>query len=206
MNTQILPVSLQTNHVKEGNKDIYFPQVIHLKDKHVERKINQSIINLLHSLITWQKEQQGTNEFTEIIGQYEIKTNERHILSLNLTNYAYAEGFAHGLTVIKSLTFDTNTGNVYQLSDLFAPNSNYIQILSRKVAAQIKERQIPLLNSFNQIHPNQDFYLADKSIVLYFQLYEITPYYIGLPMFPISIYELEDIAKKDGLLTKLIAH
>src|SRR5699024_12688858 len=128
------------------------------------------------------------------------------LLSLYRSYCGLSQCFAHGLTVIKSLTFDTNTGNVYQLSDLFAPNSNYIQILSRKVAAQIKERQIPLLNSFNQIHPNQDFYLADKSIVLYFQLYEITPYYIGLPMFPISIYELEDIAKKDGLLTKLIAH
>ena len=206
MNTQILPVSLQTNHVKEGPKDIYFPQVIHLKDKHVERKINQAIVHLLHSLINWQKEQQGTNEFTEIIGQYEIKTNERHILSLNLINYAYAEGFAHGLTVIKSLTFDTTTGETYELSDLFAPNSDYIKVLSHKVAEQIKERDIPLLNTFTHIQPNQDFYLADKALVLYFQLYEITPYYIGLPMFPVSIYDLEGIAKKDGLLTRLMAN
>src|SRR5699024_2090857 len=106
MNTQILPVSLQTNHVKEGNKDIYFPQVIHLTDKHVERKINQSIINLLHTLITWQKEQQGTNAFTEVLGPYDVKTNARDIRRLNPSIYAYAEGFAHGLAAINALTFD----------------------------------------------------------------------------------------------------
>ncbi|WP_231505605.1 RsiV family protein [Bacillus sp. EB01] len=56
------------------------------------------------------------------------------------------------------------------------------------VAAQIKERSIMTLEPFTGIKPNQDYYIADKAIVLFFQLYDLAPYAYGFPYFPISIY------------------
>ena len=56
-------------------------------------------------------------------GSYEIKTNERNVLSLSLLNYAYTYPSAHGLTKVRSLTFDVQTGKSYTLKELFKPEA-----------------------------------------------------------------------------------
>lgn len=203
MPTPALPVSIQTMVIEQQGSTIYYPQVEGLQNAHVQQSINQMIVQLMQLLVQQQYHQQGTDNFTEMIGTFEIKTNERNVLSLSLTNYAFAYQHAHGLTLIKSLTFDTETGRSYTLQDLFKPGSDYVDVLSTFVQKQINERDIPILNNFSTISPDQDFYIADKSLVLYFQLYEITPYYIGLPMFPISVFDLQDIIVEDGPLGRM---
>ena len=117
--------------------------------------------------------------------------------------YYYAYQAAHGMTIVKSLTFDIKTGRTYKLSSLFKPDSNYVKVLSDIISLQIKVREIPLLDDFKGIDPEQDYYIADKSLVVYFQLYEITPYVYGLPYFPISVYELQDIIRDEGALGRM---
>lgn len=197
---QALPVSIKTMVMKQNGTTIYYPQVIGLQNMHVQQSINQTIYQLVQYLMQQQYKQQGVSSFEEMIGTFEIKTNERNILSLSLSNYAYAFQHANGLTIMKSLTFDVQTGKNYQLKDLFKPGSDYVKTLSAIVQKQIKERDLPLLNGFSGISPNQDFYIADKALVLYFQPIEITPHYIGLPMFPISVFEIQDIIDENGPL------
>ncbi|BBH19974.1 hypothetical protein Back11_13190 [Paenibacillus baekrokdamisoli] len=199
-----LPVGIQTHSMTSPGTTIYYPQIVGLQNRSVQEHINRTIINLVTILKQEQlRVQTGTN--MQMTGHYEIKTNERGILSLILTNYAYSQPMAHGNTIAKSLTFDVNTGKLYSLSDLFKPGSDYVAALSSQISVQLKQRDLPLLNSFTAIKPNQDFYLADKSIVIYFQLYEITPYYVGFPMFPISIYSVQDIIAEGGPLDLLSA-
>jgi hypothetical protein len=186
--------------IKQDGTTIYYPQVVCLQNMNAQQSINQAIYQLVQSLIQQQYQQQAADSFTEMIGTFEIKTNERNILSLSLSNYAYAYQHAHGLTLMKSLTFNILNGKQYNLKDLFKPGSNYVDVLSRNIQQQIKERDIPLLDGFTKISPDQDFYIADKSLVIYFQLYEITPYYVGLPMFPISVFEIQDIIDENGPL------
>ena len=66
-----------------------------------------------------------------------------------------------------------------------------------------KHRDIQLLNEFTAIQTNQDFYIADKVLVIYFQLYEITPYVEGLPMFAISVFDLIDIIDENSPLSRM---
>lgn len=196
------PVSIQTGSTTAPGTTIYYPLVIGLPNRNVQDQINRTIIGLASYLRQEQlKVQTGTN--MQMTGHYEIKTNERGILSLILSNYAYSQPMAHGNTIAKSLTFDVNTGKLYSLPDLFKPGSNYAAVLSKQISEQLKERDLPLLNGFTAIGPNQDYYLADKSIVVYFQLYEITPYYVGFPMFPISNYTLLPIAAEGGPIDTL---
>ena len=197
---QTLPVSIQTMVIKQGGITIYYPQVIGLQNIKAQQSMNQNIYQLVQYLMQQQYKQQGVNSFEEMIGTFEIKTNERNILSLSLSNYAFAFQHANGLTIMKSLTFNTQTGERYQLKDLFKPGSDYVNVLSAIVQEQIKERDIPILNEFPGISPNQDFYIADKALVLYFQPIEITPHYIGIPMFPISVFEIQDIIDENGPL------
>ncbi|MGC6587785.1 DUF3298 domain-containing protein [Paenibacillus sp. Dod16] len=197
------PVSIHTlTHTAPGLV-IHYPQVYGLMNPGAEEAINRAIIDQIQDM---QREQQqiqtGTNPQTT--GTFEIKTNERGILSLVLTNYTYSEPMAHGHTVTKGLTFSTATGKSYALSDLFRPGSSYQAVLAAEVNRQIKERGIPVLESSPvTVSPNQDFYLADKSLVIFYPLYAITPYYVGFPMFPISVYDLLGMAPENGLLSDL---
>lgn len=200
---QAPPVSIQTMTIKQQGTQIYFPQVIDLQNVYAQQVINQEIFQLVQFLIQEQYEQQEVDSFEEMIGLFEIKTNERNILSLSLSNYAFAFQHANGLTIMKSLTFNVETGKSYALKDLFKKESNYIEVLSDIVQEQIKERDIPILNGFTSISSDQDYYIADKSLVLYFQPIEITPHYFGFPMFPISVFELQDIIDENGPLGKM---
>ncbi|MCX7922998.1 MAG: DUF3298 and DUF4163 domain-containing protein [Clostridia bacterium] len=201
MDTTKFPVQIVTHRLVRPNLDVYYPAVTGLGIPAVHQRINTAIFNLVQKLISDQGYYQ--NPQMQVTGYYELKTNERGILSLDMENYAYAPMAAHGLTVIKSLTFDTQTGKQYQLGELFKPGSNYVKVLSDIIQKQITQRQVPLLTEFTQIAPNQDYYIADKTLVVYFQLYELTPYVYGFPMFPISVYDLQDIITDNGPLGRM---
>lgn len=180
---------------------VYYPVIHGLPNSVVEGKINRSIMSALNRLLR----DQGLflKELQEMIGYFEVKTNERNILSLALNVYSYTGG-AHGNTMLRSLTFDITTGKRYSLKDLFKPNSNYVTRLSKLIQDQIKDRKLPILEPFTSIKPDQDYYIADKSLVIYFQLYELVPYVYGFPYFPISVYDIQDIIDEEGPLGKMI--
>lgn len=196
MENRIYPIMVNTLKMKDTNFEVDYPQVTCLMNPNAQEIINRTIINNVYELI------QKQSPFVEMDGTYELKNNDKGILSLTLINYAFAGG-AHGNTLVKGLTFNVETGHLYTLSELFKPNSDYVEEISEIIKAQIKERDLPTLGDFTEISPDQDFYIADKCLVIFFQLYEITPYSVGIPYFPISIYELEDIISERGPLQRM---
>ncbi len=145
-----LPVSIKTYKVKP-KLDVVFPQVYGMKNTVSQHKMNNKILDYTNRLIV----KQGYNEgmVQEMIGKYELKTNERKVLSLSVVNYAFTGG-AHGLTLMKSLNFDTTTGKNYKLYKLFKEKSDYVGILSKLVEEQIKARNIQTLDDFKGINLN----------------------------------------------------
>ena len=139
---------------------------------------------------------------TYVSGTYEIKTNERDVLSIALIGLGNFHG-AHPITVIKSLNIDVKSGRTYGLKDLFKPQSDYIKKIDEMISEQIKEREILIFDGFKGISPNQDYYIADMSIIVYYQQSDITAYALGFPYFPIPIYKLQDNILEDGLLERL---
>ncbi|MBD0382489.1 DUF3298 domain-containing protein [Paenibacillus sp. WST5] len=195
------PVSIQTYSVKREKLDLLYPAVVNLTPYAVGHSINTIIVNTVNQMLHDQGYPQ--NPLTDVSAYYELKTNERHILSLSLINYAFSGG-AHGLTIQKSLTFSTETGKLYALKDLFKPGSNYVARLTAMIQAQIKARNIPLLVDFTSIRPDQDYYIADKALVVYFQVYELAAYVYGFLYFPISVYDIQDIIDENGPLGKML--
>ena len=202
MNGADLFVSIKTYKLDMPKLEIYYPQIYGLKNIYVQDKINNSILEAIYE----QLKDQGyyDNPETEITGTWELKNDSKGILSLTLINYAFSGG-AHGLTKVKGLTFDLSTGKQYELHELFKPKSDYVDLISEKIKKQIKKRDIPVLDEFTKIRIDQDYYIADLSLVIFFQLYEIAPYVYGIPYFPISIYSLEDIIEEDGPLGKMLS-
>ncbi|MFZ7103552.1 MAG: DUF3298 domain-containing protein [Peptococcaceae bacterium] len=201
MNIIKLPVQTYPKRLCGPRLDVFYPVIAGGPNPSAEGMINYTIYNTVQKLL-WE---QGyfQNPLANVTGGFEIKNNQRDILSLSVINYTFAGG-AHGMTIIKSLTADISTGRFYKLADLFKPGSNYVEVLSNIIKAQIAARDIMLLGEFTRIRPNQDFYIADKSLVIYFQLYEITPYAYGFPYFPISVYELTDIINEKGPLARML--
>lgn len=197
-----LPVDIKIGRIFMPKLEVYYPIVEGVREFLADQYMNHEIYNLTNSMI----ESQGYYENSAIMsmtGTFDLKTNEEGVLSLSLLNYFFSGG-AHGMTVQKSLTFDVQSGKSFKLEELFKENSNYQKVLSDIIAKQIKERDLPLLTEFKGIGPDQDYYVADKSLVIYFQLYELVPYAWGFPYFPISLYEIQDLIREDGPLQELI--
>ena len=199
------PVSILTKKLPNtpSKINVYYPVVTQMNDAVIQRRINSAIIHTLNDLLV---DQQFFNPIlVEMLANFEIKNNQRGILSLNLIVYSFTGG-AHGMTIIKSLTFDTKTGKQFTLKELFKPGSDYVKKLSDIIRVDIKKWDIQLLDPpFTKIHPDQDFYIADTSLVIYFQLYEITPYVWGFPYFPIPLLDLADIITPSGPLERMMS-
>ncbi|MCM3637077.1 DUF3298 and DUF4163 domain-containing protein [Sporosarcina luteola] len=199
------PVSILTKKLPHSSPkiNVYYPVVTQMKDSLIQRKMNSAIIRTLNEVLV---DQQFYNPaLVELLANFEIKNNQRGILSLNLIVYSFTGG-AHGLTIIKSLTFNTKTGKQYELKDLFKPGSDYVKKLSDIIRVDITKWDIQLLDPpFTIIRPDQDFYIADTSLIIYFQLYEITPYAWGFPYFPIPILDIADIILPQGPLDQMMA-
>lgn len=194
-----LPIRIETKHISKHspNVNVYYPIVTNLPHPHIEKKINADIITLLNKLLI---EQGFYNEnLVEMIGYFEIKNNQRGILSLSLIVYSFTGG-AHGLTICKSLTFDVTTGKQYTLNDLFKHNSEYIKVLSTIIREKIEVWKVPTFEELKEIRSDQDFYIADHCLVIFFQVYEITPYVYNFPYFPIPIKDIENIIRPSGPL------
>ena len=198
-----LPVQIVTHPVRmESPKiDLVYPQVTGLANPAAQSAINLDIVTEFALLL--QQLGYGNQNLVEMTGYYEVKTNERDVLSLLLVVYSFTGG-AHGLTLAKGLTFDVRTGKRYRLGDLFKPDSGYTEVLSGMIGGLIKEWEVPVLEPFESISPGQDFYMADHSLTVFFQLYELTPYVYGFPYFPIPLKSLESIIADSGPASSLL--
>ena len=123
------PVSIRTEQISHASPtvNIYYPVIFGLGDQNVQHKINNAIVTLLNKILIEQNYYDSS--LVEMVASFEIKNNQRGILSLNLIVYSFTGG-AHGMTIVKSLTFDTKTGRKYALKDLFKVGSDYEKTLS----------------------------------------------------------------------------
>jgi len=199
-----LPATVLTRTLTGPNRRIYYPQLAGLSNQQAETQINRILYQTVQGLIRDQQNVQ-TQGNTQMQGSYEVKNNQRGIFSVTLSNYAYTPPMAHGMSFLGSVTANVNDGTIYTLRSLFKPGSRYVEVISANIREQIRRRNIPTLQEFTSISPEQDFYVADKTLVIFFQLYTISPYYVGFPMFPISVYDLEPIADEKGPLSILAA-
>ncbi len=198
-----LPAIVQPHSQKDiqRNTHVFYPFVTGLNNKMAEQTINQTIMANLNQLL---KERDFYEpSLVELQAWFEVKTNQRGVLSIALFVYSYTGG-AHGMTTIKTLTFDTAKGKLFTLNELFKPNSNYQEVLLNLIKVQVKTRNIPVISEPISFPGNNNYYIADKSLVLFYQLYDLAPYYYGITYFPINIYDIQSLIDENGPLGKMM--
>lgn len=180
-----------------------YPQIDGISDKNVSDKINavlkQDAQDAKNQGI--QTAQQIAEETKGYIGEinkdetyfdYRIKYNQNGLLSLILLNYQYTGG-AHGMTKQTSYTFNLKTGEQIALKDLMKPGSDYVLTYNKIVNSEIIKRELCPLTSFENIKDNQDYYLSNEGVAVYFQQYEYFCYAAGIQAFTADYSVLKDM-------------
>lgn len=135
---------------------------------------------------------------------YTTEVNRDSILSLRFEDYVFWEHAAHGLTVVRSITLNICNAQVYSFSDLFDPAAPFQERVNAIIREQIAARQIPLLREFEGVYLEQEYYLTDSELVIYYQLYDYTPYDYGILEFAIPFSRIADVINTGGPIGQLM--
>lgn len=135
---------------------------------------------------------------------YDVLLNKNGIMSIVNSSYMYIQGAAHGMAVRNAINIDMATGRLYNLQDLFKAGTDYKKKLKDIIVNQIAENNPPLLREFKGINENQEYYLTDRELVVFYQLYDYTPYAYGFLEFYIPYEKIENILDKNGPIEKII--
>lgn len=126
--------------------------------------------------------------------------------SANTVSYIYTIYMdtlgAHGNTTFKTFTFDTKSGALLSLSDLFAPGADYLARLSSLSRTQLAKNLAPYAVQ-SQIDDGTtpedanfaDFFLDNRDLVILFAPYQVAAYAAGPQTVRIPLSQLSDILK-----------
>ncbi|RRJ63206.1 DUF3298/DUF4163 domain-containing protein [Paenibacillus oralis] len=163
-----------------------YPQVGGLKRKSVERDINlllkkkaeTFVNNAVKEAKTSQPSTPSGNPY-EYIGKYDVTYNQNGVLSILEETYAYTGG-AHGMSYREGLTFRLSDGKLLTLDELLRANPNYRTIVDPAIKGKLEQTE-GYFSNFKTIGPNPSYYVKDKGVYIFFQLYEYLPYVFGFP-------------------------
>ncbi len=127
---------------------------------------------------------EGTQLYYDV--NYTITYNQDGKLSIVFDHYEFTGG-AHGNYGKQGFTFDLNSGKVLTLQEAALNNSRYKQIINTQIKQELTKRGYDMLEPFETISDDQGFYLRGDKIIVFFSLYEYTPYSEGMPEFSIPL-------------------
>ncbi|MEM8528613.1 MAG: DUF3298 domain-containing protein [Bacteroidota bacterium] len=124
------------------------------------------------------------------------------------TNQFTFTGGTHGIYGTSYENYDRNTGDLIQLTDLFAPSFERPLIdlgekhfrQSMAIAASESFDQTGYTFPKDQFYLPKNFGLTQEGITFLYNIYEIAPYSKGVQEFTIPYGELKALLKKDSIL------
>lgn len=184
------PLIVAPRQETAGEVTLYYPEVEGLGP--AGQKINRTLAGEIDAFARSVAKPDHSGQVN-----YTVQLDHNQLLSITISEMYYVRRAAHPMTMLRGFTFNTATGDPLKLSDLFPPDCDFRGKLNQIMARQLAERQIPLLRKFDGIRENQEFYLTPDSLVIYYQLYEYTPYAWGFLKFSIPYGELSGILKPE---------
>ncbi len=197
-----------------------YPQVVGLQDKVIQARCNNSIKAIITNWVdrfradsteadkkAQRHSDRGGPSFAAI--GYEVSLAAEQIFSVWFSADAYFDGF-HDIVESMSLTFDIQTGQEIQLSDLFEPNSPYLDTLSRYCMSDLASQGVDTFwvkGSFPFIENSQTFTIGRTSLNIVFDefgLYSDVEEPNGGYIVKIPYTKLNSILRKNGPIDSLL--
>ncbi|MBQ3422599.1 MAG: DUF3298 domain-containing protein, partial [Romboutsia sp.] len=123
----------------------------------------------------------------------EVTYDRNNIMSIAITKYQFTGG-AHGMTYLDTYNYNLLNGDRLTLEHMFKPGVDYKEIVNKFITEEINDNPEEYFKGderFKGIGENQPFYIDEDGIVVYFGLYEIAPYYVGMPKFKLKFDEFD---------------
>jgi hypothetical protein len=163
----------------------YKKEALELQEKAIKDNFKAAVSQYLYSLSRGYPVRQF-----ELYHVYTMTLNAECTLSLYRDTYEYMGG-AHGITVRNSESWDTENGRIIKLCEIFDHGVDYCDYIKNAVIEQIKirirrDKEMFFEDYIKNVSSNlncNNFYLTPEGIMIYFQLYEISPYAEGIPQF-----------------------
>jgi len=191
LSSQVPPTATIAPRVETGgNLTLIYPQVEGLGSK--GDKINQTIAR---EVAGFSLQHQAPDHSGQV--GYKVVFNRNHLLSVRLRESFYVQHAAHPMSYQRGFTFDTKTGDLLRLEDLFQPGANFRSRLDELAKQQLAQRRIILLKPYPGISDQQEFYLTDGALIIYYQLYEYTAYVYGFIELPIPYEQLAGLIRPE---------
>ena len=126
-----------------------------------------------------------------------VNYNKNDFISITEEIYRYTGG-AHGMTVRHTRNIDILKKQEIFLADLFA-EKGYENTLNRMLEELKKNKpeEYGELWQKPEIKKNQEFYITDDDLIIYYQPYELSYYARGFVEFPLRLTELKGYLKED---------
>lgn len=124
----------------------------------------------------------------EAYANYKVAYNKNNYLSIPIKTYEFTGG-AHGMTYLKTYNYDLLTGKELTLKEMFKNGVDYKEVVNDFISKEISKNPNMYFEGkegFKGISDKQEFYIDEDGLVIYFQLYDIAPYYVGIPEFKMT--------------------
>ncbi len=137
--------------------------------------------------------------------QYELVGQRENFWSIKFNVMGYADGAAHPYHYSITVNYDLANGKIINLSDVFLPDSNYLQVISDYCKVQLSTRDIGFGDGFGEgAEPLPENYqrwnVSDAGLVITFDEYQVAPYAAGAQIVVIPFSELGQVLNAQGPL------
>ncbi len=176
-----------------------YPVISGLKDKSIEKKINDAIyyemVESYRDFVSFN----GPEDSIYVYSSYML-AKEKNLLLIDQDIYMNVLGANHGYSYRNTVYIDAVTGVSYGLSDLFKPYSGAFDYLSAAVTKHIQENMDEMGYFVDEmvVHSDSTFVVKQDGIVLYYTEGDIAAYAAGMQEFFISFSDLNDYIDTNG--------
>ena len=119
----------------------------------------------------------------------------------------YADGAAHPGLNSMTLNYDLGQGKELALADLFLPNANYLEAISKYSIAELSEQPFFDSSSSNGAQPTPENYrnwnITPNGLMITFDEYQVAPYAAGPQQVRVPYSELRDLINPQGPLVQV---
>lgn len=176
---------------------VYYPQIQESPPSSVSDSINSKLreLSALKAI--------SSNAILDynLYGNFENLFFKKDLYIPEINTYNYPFGAAHGLTTRSTPNINLKTGEFYSISDLFTCTTHWIDELNNIIENMIKtdpQYSYVYEDGFKGITSNQNFYVDENNIYIYFPPYEIAPYAAGFVTFKIPFKDIDHLLCKKG--------
>lgn len=206
-------LSIQTSRIeKKDNLSVYNLNYPIIKSEikkdiisHINKRILEDIVSFksaVEDLISTLSSK--SNHLSCVNTDYVITYNYNNIISIPI-EFSQLDGL-YNISYINSYNYDINLEKEIKIDDLFNPEIDYTEIITKKIETKIKElskelsvdKYIEVLDYLKDIIlcDNPTFYISEDCVVICFSSYELDPTIPDISTFKISFKEDKEYLSK----------